>query len=209
MENIKKWLHSNNKFTLWDLSRWSLDDSWTKWDLGVVPQDLENEARSLLYALQGLSPISSKLKDKRGWGSSSGHFNAAAGYAPLKAIPWAALDPMVWKNLWFHPSLPKIDLFCWSLLHDSILTWDNLLKRGWEGPSRFPLCACHEENSLHLFLQCSFALELWNILLTQLNLALPPSITSMFASWSDYAPFSFSRLKLLKQCWMWVPKILC
>ena len=181
MENIKNWLHSNSKFTLWDLSSWGPDDAWTNWDLGVVPQALENEAHSLLDALQGFSPISSKMKDKRGWGSSFGLYSAVAGYEALKAIPWVAPDPMVWRNLWLHPSLPKIDLFCWSLLHDSILTWDNLLKRGWEGPSRCPLCASHEENSTHLFLQCPFAREIWNILLAQLNLSLPPSINSLFA----------------------------
>ena len=87
MENIKNWLHSNSKFTLWDLSSWGPDDSWTIWDLGDVSQALEKEARSLLDALQGLSPISSKLKDKRGWGSSSGLYSATAGYAALKAIP--------------------------------------------------------------------------------------------------------------------------
>ena len=83
------------------------------------------------------------------------------------------------------------------------------MKRGWEGPSRCPLCTCHEENSTHLFLQCSFASDLWNILFAQLNLALPPSIAFLFDSWSDFAPFSFSRMKLLKHCWMWTPKILC
>ena len=128
-------------------------------------QELDSEACPLLEALQGLSPYSIKGKDKRGWGSSSGLYTTAAGYAALKAIPWAAPDPTIWRNLWLHPSLPKIDLFCWSLLHDSILTWDILLKRGWEGPSRCPLCARHEENSTHLFLQCSFVLEVWNTLL--------------------------------------------
>ena len=31
----------------------------------------------------------------------------------------------------------------------------------------------------------------------------------MFTYWLEAAPFSFTKLKLLKQCWMWVPKILC
>ena len=87
LENIKNWLHLNRKFTLWDLSSWSPDDSWNNWDLGAVPHDLKNDACSLLEALQGLSPTSANLKDKRGWGSSSGLYNAAAGYVALKAIP--------------------------------------------------------------------------------------------------------------------------
>ena len=139
----------------------------------------------------------------------SGLYSAAASYAAQMAIPWAAPDPTVWRNLWLHPSLPKIDLFYWSLLHDSILSWDNLIKRGWEGPSRCPLCACHEETSVHIFLLCAFSLDLWNMILGQLNFPLPPSVTYLFSSWPEIAPFSFSKLKLLKQCWMWVPKILC
>ena len=90
--------------------------------MGVVPQELEAEASALIDALQGLSPISAKVKDKRGWGSTSGLYTAVAGYAALKSIPWAAPDPSVWRSLWLHPSLPKIDFFCWSLLHDSLLT---------------------------------------------------------------------------------------
>jgi ribonuclease HI/exonuclease III len=209
LENIKSWLHSNNKFTLWDLSVWEQGGLWLKWDLGDYPQTLDTEARSLLEALQGCSPSSARKKDKRGWGSSSGCYSAAAGYAALQAIPWVAPDPSVWKNLWLLPSLPKIDLFCWSLLHDSILTWDNLSKRGWEGPSRCPLCACQAETSVHLFLLCPFALELWNLILGQLNVPLPASVTSLFTSWVVLAPFSFTNLSLLKHCWMWVPKVVC
>jgi hypothetical protein len=122
LENIKSWLHSNSKVTLWDLSVWDQGGSWLKWDLGDYPQLLETEARTLLEALQGRSPSSARKKDKRGWGSSSGCYSAAAGSAALQAIPWVAPDPLVWKNLWLLPSLPKIDLFYWSLLHNSILS---------------------------------------------------------------------------------------
>ena len=112
MVNIKNWLHSVSKITIWDLLVWNTDDTWKKWDLGAFPQNLENEARSLLDALQGFTPLSAKKKDKLGWGSSIGHYSAAAGYSSLLAIPWAAPDPTIWRNLWNHPSLPKIDIFC-------------------------------------------------------------------------------------------------
>jgi hypothetical protein len=130
MENIKSWLHSNSKVTLWDLLAWNQGSSWLKWDLGDYPQQLETEARTLLDSLQGCSPSSARMKEKRGWGSSSGSYSAAAGYVALQAIPWVAPDPSLGRNLWLHPSLPKIDLFCWSLLHNSILSWENLSKRG-------------------------------------------------------------------------------
>ena len=66
MANIKNWLHSVSKTTIWDLSVWNTDDSWKKWDLGAYPQNLENEARSLMEALQGFTPLSAKKKDKLG-----------------------------------------------------------------------------------------------------------------------------------------------
>ena len=72
IDNIKNWLHSESKTTLWDLSVWNHDDSWQKWDLGDFPQNLEIEARFLLDALQGFTPLSAKKKDQRGWGSSTG-----------------------------------------------------------------------------------------------------------------------------------------
>jgi ribonuclease HI len=150
-----------------------------------------------------------RKKEKRGWGSMSGSYSVVAGYVALQAIPWVAPDPSVWRNLWLLPSLPKLDLFCWSLLHNSILSWENLSKRGWEGPSQCPLCACHVETSIHLFLLCPFALEIWNLILGQLNVPLPSSVTSLFSSWVNLAPFSFTKLNLLKHFWMWVPKVVC
>lgn len=163
----------------------------------------------LLQKLQGISPISAGKKDKRGWGPSSGRYSACVGYSAILAIPWVAADPLLWKTLWKFPSLPKVDFFCWSLLHNSILTFDNLKKRGWAGPSRCPLCSCSEESVDHLFVLCPFALEMWKLVLGPLNIVLPPSFTNLFYSWINLAPFPLASLSLLKNCWIWIPKLIC
>ena len=113
----------------------------------------------MLDSLQGKSPISAKSKDKRGWGSGIGKYSASAGYASILEWPWAPPNPGPWNALWHYPSIPKIDIFTWKMLHDSVLTYDKLKRKGWAGPSRFPLCKNAEEDADHLFTGCDFTQE--------------------------------------------------
>ena len=53
-------------------------------------------------------------------------------------------------------------IFLWLVLHKQFLTWDNLLKRGFIGPSQCILCEEQEETMDHLLDQCSFSSELWD-----------------------------------------------
>ena len=46
--------------------------------------------------------------------------------------------------------------FWWLSLKDKILTWYNLMKRGWQGPIFCPLCRQEEETILHIFINCFF-----------------------------------------------------
>ena len=45
--------------------------------------------------------------------------------------------------------------------HQSILTNENLQKRGIDGPSWCTLCYQQVETSKHLFLDCKYAKEVW------------------------------------------------
>lgn len=159
INNIRLWLQSQNVFKLWDISVWNQNETWKDWSLGDCPPHCSVEVDILLDALHGMDPISVSKKDRRGWGRNSGRYSVSEGYYSLKAVPWATPNPSSWRNLWKYPSLPKIDLFYWTLLHNSIFTWDNLKRRGREGPSRCPLYARHEETLDHLLLHCSFSLE--------------------------------------------------
>ena len=41
-----------------------------------------------------------------------------------------------WWNMFRHLKSPlKAKLFCWALFSGKALTWDSLLRRGWEGPA--------------------------------------------------------------------------
>eukprot|EP00253_Pinus_taeda_P024961 PITA_24961 len=213
LANIKLWLHSNNKETLWDISNWTKDADrrWDSWNLGEVPHYLQSEASLLLDNLQGKSPLSATAKNKRGWGSHTDFFSVAEGYKSLIVVLNVPPDPMQWKFIWSFPSLPKIDFFCWMLAHNSILTGDNLRKRGMEGPSRCPLCISEEETADHLLLLCPFAKAVWKGVLSSRvdKIELPRNVPTLLHEWAKLSPFYLNKKNLLKTAWMWTPKYIC
>eukprot|EP00253_Pinus_taeda_P013096 PITA_13096 len=68
----------------------------------------------------------------------------------------------MWKELWDNPHWMKVKLFKCLVQQRKILTWDNLRKRGFFGPSRCHLCGDQEETTNHILNRCSFTTTLWN-----------------------------------------------
>jgi ribonuclease HI len=55
------------------------------------------------------------------------------------------------------------------MLEKKILTWENLLKRGFVEPSKCVLCGLKEETVKHLFVECNFTKDIWFYLQKELN----------------------------------------
>jgi hypothetical protein len=53
-------------------------------------------------------------------------------------------------------------MFKWLVLHNRIITWEDLRKRGYIGPSRFHLYQYNEETTNHLLHEFSYTRELWD-----------------------------------------------
>lgn len=64
-------------------------------------------------------------------------------------------------------------LFLWLVRKDKNLTWMNLQKKGWHGPGRCCLCGEEEEDNIHLFYLCPFALETLEIVCGKLHIDTP------------------------------------
>jgi hypothetical protein len=76
-----------------------------------------------------------------------------------------------WKlKLWKWNLQLKIILFFRLALDQNILTWDNLLKKGWVGPGFCYLCRATTEDNVHLFIHCHFTKAIWNSVINFLNL---------------------------------------
>jgi hypothetical protein len=55
-------------------------------------------------------------------------------------------------------------------VENKILTWDNLQKKGWEGPNICHLCSRDSETVLHLLVNCNFTQQVWQKIKSGLNI---------------------------------------
>lgn len=89
------------------------------------------------------------------------------------------------KCMWKTKMPSRIKFFVWLLLRNSILTKDNLLKHGWVGDPGCPFCGRNESID-HLFLQCSMAKMLLNILKFAFSLFdIPDSLNDLMNVWME------------------------
>lgn len=68
-------------------------------------------------------------------------------------------DPL-WNKVWDPANWPKVSTFLWLLCQNKILTWDNLRKRNYHGPSLCPNCRQEEESTKNLMHSCQLACKL-------------------------------------------------
>jgi hypothetical protein len=106
--------------------------------------------------------VVSEEEDQIRWGrKNGGEFNLKETCNYITAQDQE--DPMEqWGNIWDSPQWPKIKIFKWLVLHNRILTWENLRKRGFIGPSRFHLCQAKEETTNNLLDECNYTTEIWD-----------------------------------------------
>jgi len=68
------------------------------------------------------------------------------------------------KRLWKWRLPPKIKCFWWLAIQKHILTWDNLLRRGFSGSGYCVMCKEDTENTDHLFVHCNFTKRIWYLM---------------------------------------------
>ena len=140
----------------------------------------------LIDALAGLAPVHRSSNDKWGWGST-GVYTVAHGMSAIHSPHASLLSTALWKSIWSPFGLPKVIFFSWLLMHQKVLTGENLLRRGFLGPFRCCLCKAESESSDHLFVECVFIHSVWKLTLKDLQIAPPSgmSATALYSSWKD------------------------
>eukprot|EP00253_Pinus_taeda_P029276 PITA_29276 len=130
-------------------------DSWQQ-----LPYSPEAVQRSLAEELQKRNILKETDQDKLRWG-----YEEKGTYATKEAYHIILKDQLtkdkLWEKIWSTPIWPKISTFLWLLSHNRILTWDNLRKRKFAGPSICLNCKMEEESAVHLMQLCTFSIRIW------------------------------------------------
>ena len=79
------------------------------------------------------------------------------------------MDPLsnssfILQFLWKINIPEKIRCFIWLLIMNKVLTWDQLISRGFQGPSICFLCKNGEDSAQHLFLDCLFTKRAFEVI---------------------------------------------
>ncbi|XP_059066340.1 uncharacterized protein LOC131061549 [Cryptomeria japonica] len=137
-------------------ARWKTSREWPILGLEVECAELHN-------ILSGRSCSALMDSDVLAWSPNpKGTYTVSSGYQALLSQQFASGEVHWWKRVWNNFSWPKCNCFSWTLAWNRCLTWDNIQKRGFAGPSRCVLCGGGEEDSPHLFFRCPFTLQLWH-----------------------------------------------
>eukprot|EP00253_Pinus_taeda_P018618 PITA_18618 len=112
----------------------------------------------------------------------------------------------LWSKVWDPPNWPKVSTFLWLLCQNKTLTWDNLRKKIYHGPSRCPNCKQQEESIKHLMQSCCMARKLWEKVSfrCQKEGRVQGDITATVRQWNK-KPY---QSKLLNTLWRLIPGLL-
>jgi len=102
----------------------------------------------------------SDQKDRLRWGyTTKGLFTTKEAYQILYQPLQIIKDPL-WDQFWQPNIWPKVSTFLWLLSKQRILTWDNLQKCGFIGPSRCSNYDLHSENIKHFLDTCPLVAQM-------------------------------------------------
>jgi hypothetical protein len=113
--------------------------------------------------LIGLGIQLQQREDKLIWigGDNSSILSVKFFYNALAKNLWQHQSGGWRRHMWSWDVVLKIRLFTWLVVENTILTWDNLQKKGWVGPCLCHLCSRDSETVLHLFVNCIFTQHVW------------------------------------------------
>ena len=204
---LSEWAHDICIISLFDLSSWNQNGIWIGCRAIHPPEHLEAAKNFLFTTLQGKALISKPSKDTLGWGKN-GNYMVKEGYKKLSYDSSTAES--IWKKVWKSDCIHKVNSFIGLLVHNKLLTTENLRKRGIASPSRCALCNSDSESTVHIFLQCSVSKQVWmSILPLGTSFRPPDAFNQLLVNWNKQFPGNLKKKPNLKRLWNTIPKNLC
>lgn len=146
-------------------SNWNLDLRRRLSDVEIA------EAGDLSHKLQNVTL--NEDEDRRNWKwTADGAFTVRSCY--LSLLPPSFFVDFPHKIVWNNNVPTKISFFTWLVHHNSLLTQDNLERKGRTLVNRCCMCKKELEIINHLFLHCSVAHSIWDVFLSGFGVGRPP-----------------------------------
>ena len=79
------------------------------------------------------------------------------------------MDCWWWSKIWKSNAPLKTIITLWFTLNNRLVTWEMLLKHGFEGPGYCSLCKAKNETHSHLFFHCVYAGTVWKKVVSKLD----------------------------------------
>jgi hypothetical protein len=146
---------------LWTNS--SISTPWRKWKETAQELHMAADCNLQLWKemLQQRKIWFSSDPDILRWGyTPNGNFTLKEGYSLQENFQNNKREH-IWTTIWKSKLWPKISTFLWLMVQNKILTWDNLRRRGFIGPSICHLCQLQEETMEHLLNHCPYNELIW------------------------------------------------
>jgi hypothetical protein len=116
----------------------------------------------MLWQLLREVSLSAEEEDQNLWKwMSNGEYTASSAYSVQFQ---GSHPPFRSKKLWKVRTEPKVKIFAWTMMHQKILTADNLEIRGMQHDPLCLLCNSEPEDAKHLFIKCIFTKEVYRLI---------------------------------------------
>eukprot|EP00253_Pinus_taeda_P017519 PITA_17519 len=165
----------------------------------IFPHGLEEVQIALAEELKKRKIIKEDGPDSLRWGyAEKGTFTSTEAYHII--IKRKYIKDKIWERIWQPPIWPKISTFLWLLSHNRTLTWDNLRKRRFAGPSICLNCKTEEESAAHLMHLCPLSRRIWEKVSfrCQKDVRIQGDINNTLRSWPQQ-PYQSNILNTLWQ----------
>ncbi|WMV27348.1 hypothetical protein MTR67_020733 [Solanum verrucosum] len=179
---------------LWNDQGWNLND----WEMCRMTE--------FLVTLAQFSNLSEE-EDSLVWNvGSKGCFTVNSAYEDLHTVGFEEVE-WPWKMIWKTKIPYKVNCFTWLLAKETVLTHENLNKRGVHLCSRCFLCEEQGETVNHLFLHCKWTTQLCQMFtnMREIKWVKPGRIKEVLKCWNrdGNAGRKEERWKMVPSCIWW------
>lgn len=149
-------------------------DMEAQWDsqylLQFVPEPIVN-------VIKGIFIPRSSIEDKLIWGlTADGCYSVKSGVALLQGFGICPPSPEPFSWLWKLSIPPKVKFFLWKICNNGLSTKKRLEICHIFVPLECGFCNHHSEDTAHLFIECPFEIDVFNILASSVGWPIPPPL---------------------------------